>query len=161
MRIFGNLSGSIDKLVRLLRRCIRYTSIRVICAALIIALPTGAWARLAATSAGLNSVTLSWIAPGDDGSTGTASIYDIRYSSTLITEGNWGASSQVTGEPTPQVAGSVESFTVTRLNPGSTYYFAIKTRDEVFNWSPLSNVISVSTDDQTAPATIGDLEIVE
>lgn len=159
--MFRNLQASIDEVVRLIGRYFRGSSKWVICAVLIIAMPTGAWARLAASSAGLNSVTLSWIAPGDDGSTGTASIYDIRYSSTLITEGNWGASSQVTGEPTPQVAGSVESFTVTPLDPGSTYYFAIKTRDEVFNWSALSNVISVSTDDQTAPATIDDLEIVE
>ncbi len=36
-----------------------------------------------------SSVALSWTAPGDDGATGTASSYDIRYSTSTITAGNW------------------------------------------------------------------------
>lgn len=38
-----------------------------------------------------NSVNLSWTAPGDDGNIGTASSYDIRYSTSIINESNWEA----------------------------------------------------------------------
>ncbi len=36
-----------------------------------------------------SSVDLSWTAPGDDGATGTATTYDVRYSTSTITAGNW------------------------------------------------------------------------
>ncbi|HUW81451.1 MAG TPA: Calx-beta domain-containing protein, partial [Phycisphaerae bacterium] len=88
------------------------------------------------------AVDLSWTAPGDDGSTGTAASYDIRYSTSSIDEGNWASATEVTGEPAPQAGGSAESFTITGLTIGTTYYFAIKTSDEVPNESGLSNVAS-------------------
>jgi hypothetical protein len=89
-----------------------------------------------------HSITLTWTAPGDDGNIGTASQYDVRYSTSPITETNWGSATQALGEPTPSVAGSTENFMVTGLSPGTTYYFALKTADEVPNWSELSNVAS-------------------
>ena len=46
-------------------------------------------------------VNLKWTAPGDDGSTGTAASYDIRYSTSTIDDGNWASATQVAGEPTP------------------------------------------------------------
>jgi hypothetical protein len=85
------------------------------------------------------SVVLSWIAPGDDATTGTASTYIVRYNTTNITESNWAASTDVSGEPAPSPAGSVESMTVSSLWPGQRYYFAIKTQDEVPNTSSISN----------------------
>jgi len=100
---------------------------------------------LAAAAATANSATLSWTAPGDDGSTGTASIYDLRYFTASLTDTNWGSASQCSGEPTPNAAGSAETFTVTGLSPDTTYYFAMKTADEVPNWSGLSNVASKKT----------------
>jgi hypothetical protein len=102
---------------------------------------------------------LNWTAPGDDWDTGTATSYDIRYSTSLITAGNWASATQVTGEPTPKAAGQAETFQVRGLNPNTTYYFAIKTSDEVPNVSGLSNVASVTTDpaDSTAPAAITNL----
>ena len=105
------------------------------------------------------SITLIWTAPGDDGDSGTAAQYDIRFATSPITEANWGAATQLTGVPSPQPAGSDESFTVEDLNLSTTYYFAIKTADEVPNWSGLSNVASASTTgDQTPPAAITDLQ---
>ena len=91
------------------------------------------------------TVTLTWTAPGDDGDAGTAVQYDVRYSTVPITGSNWGSAVQVTGEPTPQSAGSLETMTVTGLQPGTMYYFAIKAADEMPNWSALSNVVGVST----------------
>lgn len=101
--------------------------------------------NLALSGPTYNSIDLSWTAPGDDGATGTASGYDIRYSTSTITEGNWGSATQVTGEPAPSVAGSSESMTVSGLSSSTTYYFAIKTFDEVPNTSGISNVPSLAT----------------
>jgi hypothetical protein len=95
---------------------------------------------LAASDPTSNSITVSWTAPGDDGKSGTASQYDIRYSTASITEANWPSAIQVIGEPAPQVTGSSQSMTVSGLVPSTTYYFAMKTADEVPNISDLSNV---------------------
>ncbi len=92
------------------------------------------------TNQSYTSVTLSWIAPGDDGNVGVAAEYDIRYSASAIdTEVKWQAATKVANPPFPKVAGSAENFIVDGLSTGSTYYFAIKTADEVPNWSGLSN----------------------
>ena len=104
-----------------------------------------------------SSVDLSWTAPGDDGATGTARTYDVRYSTSTITAGNWASATQATGEPAPSVAGSAETFTVTGLSESTTYFFAIKTSDEVPNESALSNVPSATTADGTAPDAVTDL----
>ena len=113
--------------------------------------PPDAVADLATGTVTTSSVDLSWTAPGDDGATGTATTYDVRYSTSTITAGNWGSATQATGEPSPQVAGSGESFTVTGLSASTTYYFAIKTSDEVPNESTISNVPSGTT---TGPASL-------
>ena len=40
----------------------------------------------------------------------------------------------------PANPGIKQTFTVYGFTPGLTYYFAIRTRDEANNWSPVSNV---------------------
>jgi parallel beta-helix repeat protein len=92
-----------------------------------------------------DSVTLTWTAPGNDGNIGTATTYDIRYVTLSINEDNWSSATQVDGEPPPKPAGTTEGFTVTGLSSSTTYYFALKTADEVSNWSALSNVLSATT----------------
>jgi hypothetical protein len=92
-----------------------------------------------------NSVPLTWTASGDDSLTGTATSYDLRYSTALITAANFASATQVTGEPTPGAPGASQSYTVTGLQPATTYWFAIKTADDVGNWSLVSNVISKAT----------------
>jgi len=91
------------------------------------------------------SVKLSWTAPGDDGTQGIAYQYDIRYSTSLTSEASWNSATQVGGEPTPGASGTSQSFTVVGLSPSTSYYFAIKTLDEVPNWSELSNIVSATT----------------
>ena len=100
---------------------------------------------LALSGATQNSIDLSWTAPGDDGMIGIATGYDVRYSTAEITEGNWDLATQASGEPSPSIAGSSESMTVSGLTAGTIYYFVIKTSDEVPNESDLSNVPSLST----------------
>ena len=101
--------------------------------------------NLTASNPTVSSIDLSWTAPGDDGSSGTATSYDVRYSTASITDTNWGSATQVTGELTPTPAGSSQSMTVSGLSYGTTYYFTIKTSDEVPNESGLSNVASLTT----------------
>lgn len=108
--------------------------------------PPAAITNLVTSDPTSNSVILNWTAPGDDGAAGTASSYDIRYSTDIIAEADWGSASQCSGEPVPQAAGSAQTFTVTGLSPDTAYYFALKTADEVPNWSGLSNVPSEETE---------------
>lgn len=106
--------------------------------------------------------TLTWTAPGDDTSTGTAFTYDIRYSTSPITTANWASATKVAIAPSPATAGTSESFSVTDLVPSTLYYFAMKTSDEVPNVSGLSNVTSATTTadlDTTAPAAVTDLTV--
>lgn len=102
--------------------------------------PPAAVTDLAVVSATSGSLTLGWTAPGDDGGTGTATQYDIRYSISAITAANWAAATAVAGEPAPRAAGQPETFTVPGLSCDVTYHFALKTQDEVAGqWSGLSN----------------------
>jgi len=109
------------------------------------ATPPAAIADLWAQS-GLNDgeIDLSWTAPGDDGNTGTAASYNLRYADSPITESNWDQAATAAGVPAPQPAGASEQFTVTGLTSGHTYYFALRTSDEVPNESDLSNVPSAA-----------------
>src|SRR3990167_2221761 len=100
---------------------------------------------LALSSPSNSAMTVSWTAPGDDGSTGTATSYDVRYSTSAITSDNFSSATAVIGEPAPSVAGSSESMSVTGLSANTTYYFAIKTSDEVPNTSAISNFPSGTT----------------
>jgi len=99
-------------------------------------------ADLSVESPTSTSLALTWTATGDDGATGTASQYDIRYSTRMIGAANWDSAEvvQVVGEPVPKVAGSREIFVVTGLSAGMTYYFAMKVGNERSNWSGISNV---------------------
>lgn len=115
--------------------------------------------NLSAAKAATTIVLLTWSAPGDDGSTGTAAGYDIRYSTSAITEANWASATQVTGEPVPGIAGSSQSMFIRGLKSFTTYYFAMKASDEVPNLSGLSNIVSVTTPDITAPTKPGVLAI--
>jgi len=100
---------------------------------------------LAATANTTNAVTLDWIATGDNGNTGTAFLYDIRYSVEPITEENFETATQVENTPSPAEAGSPETFIVENLDFSTAYYFALKVRDRQFNYTGLSNVVQAST----------------
>jgi hypothetical protein len=92
---------------------------------------------------GKTNAAISWVAPGDDGNVGTAAAYDLRRSSSPITEGNFGSAIQIT-TGSPQVAGSTECVEVSGLVRCNTYYYALKTQDTDGNWSPMSNVLSLT-----------------
>ncbi len=58
--------------------------------------PPAAVSNLSCSNLTTTSVQLNWTAPGDDGNTGTATTYDIRYSTSAITAGNFSSATQVT-----------------------------------------------------------------
>jgi hypothetical protein len=87
-------------------------------------------------------VHLTWTAPGDDATTGTASEYRIRVAYSTIDGTNFGAAADLerwTNEPLPLVAGTMEDLTVFGLSPDSTYFFALTTIDDAGNESGVSN----------------------
>ena len=102
--------------------------------------PPAAATLNAVTGSNTGEVNLDWIAPGDDGNTGTATEYIIRYADSIIdNQSAWDAAADVTGEPAPQVAGTPESLIIFGLVPGQTYFFALRTLDDSGNLSDLSN----------------------
>lgn len=120
----------------------------------------------------VTSITLDWTAPGDDGNVGTASSYEMRWSTTrpdttgLAAAGpsgttavnSWWAAATVVGSmPAPLVAGTTQTKTVTGSFTPNTYYFLMKACDEVPNCSPYSNLAAKVIVDTTPPARILDL----
>ncbi|MFA6092243.1 MAG: fibronectin type III domain-containing protein [Elusimicrobiota bacterium] len=102
---------------------------------------------LRATQTSTTSVTLAWTAPGDDGTAGTAQSYDLRYTSAaaILTDTDFSSAQQAAGVPAPKPAGAQESFTLSGLQPATTYYFALKAKDEAGNIAGLSNSLSTGT----------------
>jgi subtilisin family serine protease len=94
-------------------------------------------------------VTLRWTSTGDDGNTGKASSYDLRYSQTPITDSNWETAKRATGLPLPQSAGGLEEATVTGLAPDTFYHFAVQVKDNRHNSSAISNVVTATTSSGT------------
>jgi hypothetical protein len=105
-----------------------------------VALLVGTHEASAEASASSDTIiTLQWTAPGDDANVGTATLYDVRMSTAPLTEQNFAFARRAVPLRASR-AGTVERFTVKRLQPGVTYYFAIRTCDERVNWSRMSNV---------------------
>jgi hypothetical protein len=121
--------------------------------------PPSAITNLAAIQPTFNSVLLTWNAPGDDGPTGIATAYDIRWSTAPIDAGNFASATPFATVPDPLGSGLAQSFVALGLQPTTGYWFAMRTRDEASNWSAISNVATATTTapDTTPPGTITDL----
>mgnify|MGYP005848726795 CR=1 FL=1 len=108
-------------------------------------IPPAAVTDLAVTALLLTQVELTWTATGDDGMTGNANAYDIRFSTTPLNAENWENATRVPGTPKPLAPGSTETFRVGGLEPDTTYYLGLKVLDNVGNASPLSNIVIAKT----------------
>lgn len=94
---------------------------------------------LAATPTGATTIRLDFLAPGDDGSTGTAAAYDARRAGNPInSEAAFSAATTITA-PAPLPANTPTQITVSGLTANTTYCFAIKARDEANNYGARSN----------------------
>ncbi len=107
------------------------------------------------TSNLVDNIILTWTATGDDGNVGTASSYEIRYSSGNIDETNWDSASIYSHNLVPKASGQTETLSIIDLTVGTHYKFAVKAIDEVHNISAMSNLVDAYiTGDVTAPAAI-------
>jgi len=113
-------------------------------------------ADLAITVVSDHQVSLSWVAPGDDGGEGQATHYDIRYLEGDLDEANWALATRTSTATVPQVSGETEVALIPGLERG-TWFFGLKTADEVLNWSSLSNIVVATVGDSIPPAAIEDL----
>lgn len=88
-----------------------------------------------------STIALDWTAPGDDGMTGgPASYYILRYNTFPPGESIWDWWSDPTTVtfspmPKPLPPGTKDTLYVEGLQKNVTYYFVIRSGDEIINWS--------------------------
>jgi hypothetical protein len=101
---------------------------------------------LSGTQVSADSVELDWVAVGDDGTTGAATTYELRYGFRQpyddcvhlcpLTAEMFSRAFVIEGLPAPQQAGQHESFIARGLQQGTLvvdYCFALKVTDEAGN----------------------------
>jgi hypothetical protein len=116
--------------------------------------PPNSITDLRATATGARYVVLQWTAPGNNGTVGRASQYDLRYSTSgPLNDTTFGQATQVPISA-PGLSGSTETFNLTGLSPGTSYWIALRTADSVPNWSPVSNDVDVATASLPRPAVL-------
>lgn len=103
----------------------------------------------------------AYTAVGDDGIMNQANVIQIRMAlseDSLIN--NWNVCTIAVEAPSamPLVRDTVTADIL--ITTGPTYYFAIKTADEVLNWSLISNIAAKTYPDNTAPSAIGDFDVL-
>jgi hypothetical protein len=102
---------------------------------------------LSLQSAGATDAVIQWTTAGDDGFTGTAAAYDVRYAgSTITTEGAWDAATSLFGPgwtPNAVPGGSlVDQYVVDPgFGSGVNSYWVVRYRDEAGNMGPISTVL--------------------
>jgi len=106
------------------------------------------------TKVTLNSINISWVAPGYNGNTGNINDgkYCIRYSSFQSMNPFYDLTWSTNTNP-----GNIENKEIGELFSGTNYYFQIKTANGLSNWSEWSNIkiartlfISTSTDNNVS-----------
>lgn len=116
--------------------------------------PPAAILDLAASRLPNGDIHVTWTAPGDNRDRGVAAFYDIRYALKESDLKKWENAQVVPGEPLPESAGTHQEYTITGLEPGRSYYVAMKTVDQAKNISELSNIVEVS---KVLPPSVTDL----
>jgi flagellar hook capping protein FlgD len=101
--------------------------------------------KAVAETAAFGSVVLVWTTPGDDGTIGRASKYDLRISTKAITSNDtlswWNTATIINMAPrVPGMAGTRDSVMLGGLISGIRYYAILRVGDEKPNWSGFSNV---------------------
>ncbi len=103
--------------------------------------PPGPVTNFSAAPGGSSQIDLGWNASGDDGMTGQASGYIIRYSTSAITSDyDFFAATDCPNNMHPNSPGSPENLALDGFMSGPQYWFAIKVVDEFFNMSMMAVV---------------------
>lgn len=108
------------------------------------------------------SIKVSWNAPGDDNNDAdtTPYVYDLRYSTVSGTGANaasdYTSTSNYAGNlPAAYKQGSLSEAIIQNLNPGTTYYFSLKSQDTTGTWSGASAEASAQPTTDTTPPAFG------
>lgn len=121
-------------------------------------IPPANVADLASGASCRDYAEITWTAPGDDGNTGMATKYDIRYSNSppgTEIQNWWQTAQKAEGEPDPMPAGTKQTYRLTDVTEDMNYYFLIKTSDRVTNHSGFSNLAITTTIGE--PSSVDDL----
>jgi len=105
---------------------------------------------------------LHWTAPVDEGGTGRAFGYDLRFqpyaAGPINSDQEWQAADQVANEPAPSAPGQRDSIVVAGLDYGAGYFFCIRSYDIAGNYSAISNSpLRVSGDTTGYDYILGDV----
>ena len=104
-------------------------------------------------------MTICWTATGDDGYSGRASEYDIRYAAyppIIDTLQWWNQAQRLTNEPSPEWPGIRQCMQLNDLDENLEYYVAMIVGDDAGNWSELSNIASSTLEYYYCADTDGD-----
>ncbi|KAA0225111.1 hypothetical protein EDS67_21835 [candidate division KSB1 bacterium] len=113
------------------------------------AVPPANITDLAAIDSSSNAVTLQWTMTGDNGNDGNARNLEIRYSTSPIASYEFTLATLAADLPEPAASGQKQNFTITGLQAGTHYYFAMRVFDEAGNGSEMSNLAEATTTGQS------------
>jgi hypothetical protein len=110
----------------------------------------GAASEIIAAQVEQNRAQITFVAPGEDGATGTVTAYEIRYqASGPITDANFADAPRIATSVDPDEPGQVQVFDLTGLLPETTYYVGIRASDDCRNNGPIATA-SFRTPDRTS-----------
>lgn len=136
-------ADSLPALTGLIRGAARLNAYRAL--ALLDSIPPDAVIDLFVFDRGTDWLELDWTTTGDDGSTGKAARFELRYSTAPITEANYSLATIAANPPPPLPAGGYQTMRVNGLASSTLYYLALRVIDERGNASAISNPASEST----------------
>jgi hypothetical protein len=104
------------------------------------------------TNLGPGSASIAFLAPGDDGTTGNVTGYDVRIrAGTPITADNFDDANPIATAVTPGPPGSEQDIELTGLLPETDYWLAIRPYDNCFNKGEVT-VVQFTTLDRPSAA---------
>ena len=110
--------------------------------------PTASVRNLVTSKVTPSRVTLEWTAPVQTRDEGRMLVYDVRYATFPITDSTWQSASSYISPWfyfSDVMVGEQQSCTISHLRAGTTYYFGLKAEGNGKDWSPISNVATVTT----------------
>lgn len=87
-----------------------------------------------------DGVNVSWSAPGDEGTSGTAEEYDLRRSTATITSGNFASATRLYSPSGPSAHGETDTYADPVGHCTGPWYYAVESKDHNCTWSSMSNV---------------------
>ncbi len=106
------------------------------------------------TSKTSTRVELQWNVVGDDAMAGAATSYELRYATSEIDDSNFASASNKDVTVTPLESGTAMSGITIGLTPNTTYFFALRVKDDIGNPSVLA-VLSVKTNEDPCDGYTG------